>query len=88
MSHILMKRPGDEKKVRRRCRMCYKNHRTQGYSAKESRRFAKTVSTYCAGCNRAPTLCVNCFKSTHGAQMLYIDHQRNIVPLPYMDQAY
>lgn len=86
--HSLMKRPGDEKKVRRRCRICYKNHRALGYSPKDSMRLAKTVSTYCAGCDRAPTLCMNCFKDTHSVQVLHVDHGKNMMPIAYMHQRY
>lgn len=64
IKHVLEKKEGLARKVRRTCRQCYAEN-VPVMGSKQAKTKTKKVSTYCQNCPAKPYLCLPCFNKIH-----------------------
>lgn len=60
-THTFAKKEGPAAKVRKYCRLCYRNKDTNNITKNK----VKKVTTYCLDCDNQPHYCLECFAETH-----------------------
>lgn len=64
LTHSLTQRDGPARNSRKRCLPCYKEL-SDSVGAKEARKRARKVTTYCKDCPDSPSMCLICFNAKH-----------------------